>query len=111
MKPNNFNTMVEAIISNKEDEYINSDDLFNNEISAHNKRVSQRRLFKYQDELAKQSEVFKRILQSEMSDDPDERQRLSDSPTSKTRNAMILRGVYNNKSDWEADILKNIIDK
>ena len=58
-------------------------------------------VFNAQDELALKSLVFKRILESEYSDDRDTRYRQTDSPESKTRNAMITKQCYPTFEEWE----------
>lgn len=66
-----------------------------------------RNLFKDQDKMAEKSEVFKRILQSEISDDPETRYNQTNSPTSKTRSALTTRQVYNTQEEWEKSLLTN----
>ena len=80
--------------------------------------------FKEQDRLARLSPVFKRILDSEIKEDPIERLESTNSPKSKTRNAMLSLVVplsihgntekavedrENEKAikEWEQDLLTN----
>ncbi|MEI7758515.1 MAG: hypothetical protein WCI80_05710 [Bacteroidota bacterium] len=58
------------------------------------------------------SPVFNRILQSEIEDSPEDRYKSTNSPKSKTRNALICRHAYTNKETgvvdidaWEHDLL------
>lgn len=68
-----------------------------------------RSVFALQDQYAKESEIFKRILNSEIKDakTPEERYNLTNAPKSKTRNAMLLKHIYKNKDEWEQELLTN----
>lgn len=78
-----------------------------------------RREFAIQDEWAEKSPVFQQILQSEIKDDPKERYISTNSPKSKTRNALICRFAYRRTPEalklpeqfdqkaWEDDLLTN----
>lgn len=69
--------------------------------------IWQKELFDLQDQLAQKSDVFRRILQSEIKNVQtwDERNKATNSPASKTRNALIVRHVYPNIKDWENELL------
>ncbi len=71
--------------------------------------IWQKQMFDLQDQLAQKSEVFRKILQSELKDGQtwDERNTATNSPKSKTRNALLLRHIYPNLKDWEDDLLKS----
>jgi len=87
--------------------------LFDEEQNKKDKIAISRRIFQTQDNMANQSEVFNRILQSEIDDNPDIRLKQTDSPQSKTRNALISRYCYKTKDGefdqetWERYLLKN----
>ncbi len=101
-----YNELVEKIMRNptQEPEEIN---LFDPEYQRKEKEELRKRLFKAQDEWANRSEVFKRILQSETSDDPEERVRRTNHSKAKTRNALISRSAYPTDEAWENNLLKN----
>ena len=71
-------------------------------------------LFDEQNRVAAESEVFKRILEQEIKEDPSERLDSTNRPKSKTRNALISRAAYHSpstkefdKEAWEQDLLSN----
>ena len=64
-------------------------------------------VFADQDEWAKKSEVFNKILQSEIKADPEERYESTNNPKAKTRNALIIRHIYKTQEEWEKDLLTN----
>jgi len=63
--------------------------------------------FKTQDDMAKISDIFNKILQSEIREDPRERYGSTNSPKSKTRNALLTRGSYETQEEWEENLLTN----
>ncbi|MFA7219347.1 MAG: hypothetical protein WC119_02465 [Synergistaceae bacterium] len=75
--------------------------------------------FRMQDEMALKSDVFKRILQQEIKEDPQERYESTNYPKTKTRNALLTAGAYYrpnpknpkekvlDREAWENDLLKN----
>ena len=81
-------------------------DLFDPEQEKKRKQEIYNIVFKDQDEMAEKSEVFNRILQSEISDDPETRYAQTNSPKSKTRNALITRHIFPTQKEWEEDLLK-----
>lgn len=81
--------------------------LFDPEFQRKYKEDIYRIVFRDQDEMAAKSEVFKNILLSEIKDDPEERYVSTNSPKSKTRNALITRSVYQSQEEWEEDLLRN----
>jgi len=64
-------------------------------------------VFDNQDEWAAKSSVFKRVLDSEIKDDLDGRYLSTNSPRSKTRNALITRTSYETQEEWEKELLTN----
>jgi hypothetical protein len=72
-------------------------------------------VFGDQDAMAKKSSIFRLILQSEIKNDPKERYLSTNSPNSKTRNALLTRYCYQTQEEWEKDLLANpfynILDK
>jgi len=87
-------------------------DLFSKEFEEqHEKDMEKVResLFKVQDDMAKKSPVFKKILDSEIAGvhDPIERHRITNDPKSKTRNALLTRHAYQTQEEWERGLLTN----
>ena len=82
-------------------------DLFDPEYEMIAKQRSYKTVFRDQDEMALKSEVFKRILQSEIKEDPDERFESTNNPKAKTRNALLSRGEYQTQEEWEQNLLTN----
>jgi hypothetical protein len=70
-----------------------------------------RREFENQDKIALESDVFRRILESEIRDDPAERWESTNSPKSKTRNALLTRAAYYSWSDPNDPNSAKIFDK
>jgi hypothetical protein len=63
----------------------------------------QKELIKLQDKLASESKVFNQILQSERTNDIWS----TNSPKSKTRNAIMIKYLYKTIDEWENDLLTN----
>lgn len=80
----------------------NSQDLWNQDLTFVYNAV-----FATQDEWAKKSAVFNKILQSEIKADPKERYESTNNPKAKTRNALITRSIYKTQEEWEKDLLTN----
>lgn len=80
----------------------NSQDLWNQDLT-----FVYKALFAVQDEWAKKSAVFNKILQSEIKADPKERYESTNNPKAKTRNALITRSIYKTQEEWEKDLLTN----
>jgi len=82
-------------------------DLFDEEAWRKHKQRIYENEFRVQDEMAAKSEVFRRILESEMREDPAERYESTNSPKSKTRNALLTRHIYSTQEEWEQNLLTN----
>jgi hypothetical protein len=63
----------------------------------------EKELIKLQDKLASESKVFNQILQSERTNDIWS----TNSPKSKTRNAIMIKYLYKTIDEWENDLLTN----
>ena len=81
-------------------EDVETDNLFDPDYERKTRELCQRILFEDQDKASKQSEVFKRILESEWSDDPDLREKQTNHPKAKTRNALLTKGAYSTIKEW-----------
>ena len=64
-------------------------------------------VIKHQDEMALKSIIFEKILNSEIKSDPVERYYSTNDPKSKTRNALLIRSIYDTQDEWERDLLTN----
>lgn len=82
-------------------------DLFDPEANKKSREELFKNTFNEQDEMAEKSDIFRRILQSEISIDPETRYEQTNSPKSKTRNALISRAAYQTQEEWEDALLKN----
>jgi len=82
-------------------------DLFDPEANKKSREELLKNTFKDQDEMAEKSDIFRRILQSEASIDPETRYEQTNSPKSKTRNALLSRGAYPTQEEWEDSLIKN----
>ena len=89
-------------------------DLFDPEVQRKTKESIMKHTFKDQDKIAMESDIFSQILQSEISDDPEKRYKQTNSPKSKTRNALLSMGAYVNpntkgfdKEAWEENLRTN----
>jgi hypothetical protein len=85
-------------------------DMFSPEFEAKERQhhlIVQKELFALQDRIANESDVFRRILQSEIKNvsTGDERYKATNNPKSKTRNALLTRHIYPNIKDWENNLL------
>jgi cell envelope opacity-associated protein A len=65
------------------------------------------REFATQDEWAAKSKVFKKILDSEIHSDPAIRLKQTNSPKSRTRNALIVMAAYQSQEEWEDYLLNS----
>ena len=81
--------------------------LFHPDYVRKTREMCQKTIFEDQDKAAKQSKVFKRILESEWSGDPDLREKQTNHPKAKTRNALLTKGVYPTIKEWEDYLLSS----
>lgn len=63
----------------------------------------ERSIIKLQNELAIESKVFAKILNSERTDDIWS----TNNPKAKTRNAIVIKQLYKTIEEWENDLLTN----
>jgi len=86
-------------------------DLFSKEFEEeHNKRMQKvyEKTIEYQNQLAKESNIFRKILESERKGKTiKEWYESTNNPKSKTRNALLSRHIYKTTNEWENDLKTN----